>query len=992
MTGHDIATWTLREPFGRAWSTQVVEQPLTEAQQRATEGRSLIVIDESGDAAPAQASHAGVLFAAGLMPEQTHQFHLRALDADPEPQHGVAPLCHDTDGWSARTAGGAWRPLGLTWGQQPEGQTVERVESGPVRWRWRQHVAFPAGCIELSWEADIATVVVRLSVEQQGIVGGDLRLQLGGLLPHPTHAYWRPHSPAPWRGSRGSVHNRQIYAIPDSGDQLQIGPFYNWERDAASFWSAWSEIGDDLLWLAWIQPSTTFLPAGAQRLDLQVDTDRIDLTIPSQEGRRSLALALLDRQQIELGIDRSANDIDRLHASCNGVGLANLQAMCLDWAGMAQGAFPRLWLDPDQLDKTRQRMRDWDWLHERFVAHVDDELLDTHDAPDMRLSGRCIGRDDAGAYLASGDETYARRALGELSSQLADMVTELLDYGPTCDDNIGISFCRPWRSLVLNLDLILGSANVSDELRREVLQKLAAIAEVQSTDDAWPATGAGIARGNDNFHPDVISARGLAAALLDGHPRQQEWLANAVDEMAAYLDRYHLPSGMSRESATYQFVSLAYALQLHAAAARRGRSELAQLPALRRSLTYLASMQTPVDDRCGHRMLPTVGHVTVHHWCQSLQAIFGWAAQATASTDAEFSAHMARAWRRGGGFVVSLHDYFQGLIWSPPLLMLSPTLSADDTDRDLRSVVHEGFGAVLRARHDDGTEGYVTFKMGPSTGHFDQDEGSFTWYAFGQPMLADFGCQYNPNLDSHPWLHNRISIDHKADGPPRGGRLLHAELGKGVDHVRGEVQVDSLYFHGEWPERDPRHDMRHAGDPVSIPQHVWHRDLLYLHDLEIVILRDRIDGTLPTDFNLQVYADAVDAEGRAARFTGQHGVDLDVFFLAPADPRIQISAFAHQGWDETRLPHFWWRGARWTAPEGTTMSSMAEQALTLRAHAEPGQGYLAVLSARRASERPAMLTETDVGFQIEMARGRVQVAGSTVAWRSVGGQERRVEL
>lgn len=95
-------------------------------------------------------------------------------------------------------------------------------------------------------------------------------------------------------------------------------------------------------------------------------------------------------------------------------------------------------------------------------------------------------------------------------------------------------------------------------------------------------------------------------------------------------------------------------------------AQLAALPSLRRSFAFLAATQAPVDARCGHRLLPTIGHVTVHHWCQGLQAYFAWAARATAPTDPAFAARMMAAWKRGGAFAVPLHDYFHDRIWSPP--------------------------------------------------------------------------------------------------------------------------------------------------------------------------------------------------------------------------------------------------------------------------------------------------------------------------------------
>ncbi len=959
----DMLSWTIEELCGREWGPEIVWRDVP-ALDELPANLSVAVDDEHH--VPAQVDGGRVAFVADLPAGACRHY---AITASPEGSASPDLLTVDDDdtAFITNTAGAGLR---LAWGGMSSsasllglrrrdgswattaggwsGVAIERREdeilaNGPVLARLRQrfHLVGDA-TVELTWEADAASPAIRLDVEVAGQpVEGFLTLPLGEVCT-PAHAYWRPHSPSPWRGGTDGNHKRQIYHVPACADgegtrpaidQLEIGPFYNWARDAASFWTCWGQDSTDLLYVGWVRPSRTRLHGPLQRLQLRAtrDPDMVELQIPLQRGRRRLVLAVLDRNQVSITTDGSGGDIDRLHARWNGPGLDDLQRMDLQVAAHVGGGHPRLWLGKEDVAAARSRLAAWPWMQERFAAQAAKP-----------------GIDPAGAYLASGDEEWASVALTELAAQLEDMVELLLDYGPTTDGALGISLARRWRSLLINLDLVLGSATAGD--RSRILRQLAFVAEVQWTDDAWPANDSGIERGNDNFHPDVVSARGMAAAFLDGHPRQQQWLAAAVTEMGAFLDRYHTASGAGREAATYQLVSLGYALQLHVAAVRRGQEGLAELPAFRRAFEFLAATQTPVDERCGYRMLPTVGHVTVYAWCQTLQACFAWAARATAGTD--FSRRMMRAWQRGGGHVISLHDYQQNSVWTPPLLLLDHQLPGTTDDDDLReSRVHEGLGAVLRTHRADGSEGYLLAKMGDCHGHFDQDEGSFLWYAWGQPVLADFGTQYDPNFHAHPWLHNRISFDHKADAAPRRGRLVAYHLDDGFDYLCGEVRVSRQFFHGEWPDRDPDHDFRQAGDPWELEtEQVWRRHLLYLHALETVVLLDEIDGTLPTDWNLQVHADSVRTTASTAVFTGRFGIDLDVKLLRPTESDLMTSGYSHLGFDEPRGAKGWWRSARWTAAPGTQMTNMAEQALILRAHARPGQPYFAVLAARPASQ------------------------------------------
>lgn len=809
-----------------------------------------------------------------------------------------------------------------------------------------------------------------------------LMLHLGDRF-RPTHAFWRPHSPSAWRGSRvDTVYKRQVYALPRQADRIRLGPLYNWDKDAASFWCAWSETEHrDLLYLGCPRPARFYTAAAYQRVEVTT-LPTVDVRLPLQSGRTGFTLALLDRDATTVHTQGPPCDLDRLHTQLNGPGLDDYVRMALTWPGMKQ-AYPCLWITAADQPAIRARLQHWEWLREAFHAHANDRILNVQVQPDLRLDGNevpVLGQDPAGAYLATGDTTWAVRARNALRPALDRMVAALLDYGPAVDGTVGIGLARPWRALALNLDLVLGSPAFTPAARLEILRRLAFVAEVSCTDDAWPATGSGVDRGNANFHPDVVSARGLAAALLNGHPLQKVWLDQARSEMREFIRWYHRPSGMSREAATYQLCALSCALQLDAALRQRGYDSVLDEPVCKASLEFLAAVQTPPDPRCGHRLLPTVGHVTGHAWCQSLQAYFGWAARVTATSDADFSARMMAAWKRGGGFVVPLHDYLQHRIWSLPLCLLDPDLPAHDLpahdppDRPM-SRAHDGFGVVLRCVHHDRTEGYLLMKMGECSGHFDNDEGSLVWYAYGQPLLADFGCQYNPNLHAHPWLHNRISIDHCADAPPRGGRLLVLQSVPGLDYACGEVCCSALYRETEWPVRDRDFDFRQVSQkPRCMATQVWRRHLLYVHELETVILFDQITGDLPTDWNLQVLAESVRPSAQRAGFKGSFGVDLSVLLVQPEAPRLEFSALSHLGMDEPRLPQGWWRAAAWTTPPGVRATAMAEHALTLRAHAGPNQHYLAGLVAFRSKDTAPRLEPVDCqGIRVESSRGHAHV-------------------
>ncbi|MBT4496963.1 MAG: hypothetical protein HOC74_04540, partial [Gemmatimonadetes bacterium] len=191
------------------------------------------------------------------------------------------------------------------------------------------------------------------------------------------------------------------------------------------------------------------------------------------------------------------------------------------------------------------------------------------------------------------------------------------------------------------------------------------------------------------------------------------------------------------------------------------------------------------------------------------------------------------------------------------------------------------------------------------------------------------------------------------------------------------VRISRLYSETEWPVRERDFDFRQVmGEVREVEEQVWRRHVIYVHAMETVILLDQIDGDLPTDWNLQVLADSVRTTEGCALFKGQFGVDLQMTMLQPVEPKLEVAAFSHQGFDEPRLPMHWWRGAAWTAPPGIELGPMGERALTLRAHAGPGESFMAVLTAFRAGEEePQVVQRGDWAVEIRSHRGRV-VAGT----------------
>jgi len=1018
MTSHHETTaeWSVNEYLGYHWPSQRVSYALTSR----PEGHAFMVVDEAGRKIPAQVDPRNhrVYYIADLPAHARKHYDLRQVESNLQSPLAVQVSADSIEiinrhfglrlPWGSKITGPilAIRGVDRIWfggssfGPQTKVVSFHSriVATGPVFVEIKQDYALAeGGTLHFSYVIDAESPTVRITQIQSGRGDGSVVWHLGRGF-RPTRAYWRPFHPTPPRAQGEWMidgYQRQVYSVryPDQPDTVSMRLLYNWNLDESNLWAGWQvEDRRDLLFLGVIRPSETRVPPEYHPLVLYAgsapDGHYLDANIPLQEGRKVFALGILDREQTNASCPASvgpANDIDMLYARLNMPGLDDYYQMTLDWPGLADLKFPRLWMKSDELPAIRDKMRKWTWLNEAFQSHADDELFNSYESPNMHLRKEMnpLGRDLGGAYLVSGNEDYARREEESLLNQLDTEIQLFLTYGPGIEFMTGIRIARRLRTLVLNLDLLLSSSVLSASERLDVLRKLAFLAEVVCSDDGWPATGAGMNRGNPNFHSDVVSARGMIASLLGGHPCQKQWIEAAVREIDWVLYQYSFTSGCFNEAPTYQFCFISYALQMQAAVAAQGYKGLCESPQFKKALRYLAAIQTPLDERCGHRMIPTIGHVTSHGHCQSMSAYFGWAAKAYKEVDPEFSRQMMSAWQRGGRYAIPLHEFWNGMVWSLPICLLDPDLPAEEEPEFLVSKVHEGLGPVLRAAHDDGSEGYILFKCGQSRGHYDADEGSLIWYAFGKPMLIDYGTQYTP-LVSQPWMNNRISVDHKMDNL-KAGTILHSSLQMGFDFVCGQMEIDRLQAISEWPARYLEdHDANCRLPWHDVPRHLWRRYLLYIHDLETIVLLDDIQGSLPTDWSIQVLADSVRTTTNSAVFKGQLGVDLSVHFAQPADPQLLVTGFSHLGFDEPEQHHAHWRSVAWTAAPGVKIGPLGEKTVILRASAQPSRPYLAVLAAHPANEAaPKVAIAPDAAeMSIQSHRGtvRLQLSPSFDLW------------
>lgn len=256
---------------------------------------------------------------------------------------------------------------------------------------------------------------------------------------------------------------------------------------------------------------------------------------------------------------------------------------------------------------------------------------------------------------------------------------------------------------------------------------------------------------------------------------------------------------------------------------------------------------------------------------------------------------------------------------------------------DLRSRWYPGYCAILRDGQPQETwVGYRQTKY--AVDHFHADQGSFSLFARGVPLVMDWGSMYSPGMPQ-VIFHNRLAFDVQ-EGEPRpcpgdGGPGCYYQ---GLQHFPHQVEpwtAKTEYFGPGLGPQDSfgevrqvaflptadyvqgRSDISYLANepyyptealalaPVTAPHFAkcdpfsWERRLLLAkaqedQDPTWLLVRDDLLGPAPAPTcSFWIMADALTFEGNQAHATGQFGVDLDVYVAQPAAPRFGQWQFEH---------------------------------------------------------------------------------------------------
>jgi len=576
-------------------------------------------------------------------------------------------------------------------------------------------------------------------------------------------------------------------------------------------------------------------------------------------------------------------------------------------------------------------------------------------------------------YLLKGDPETGRQLVDTLLTQLRETVqtTATRDW----DHN---SYAANMARFACMADVALGVPECTPEQATRMRRYVAAIAYNCLSPDYVPPREAGYAWGTANMM-ESLRLRGalLNVCLLPNHPQGKTWRSSLAKFLIANTQAKINPAGATLEIGGYGVMGIEFAT-IPFVALSRTDTQLDMAPVLKRlraaahnRLSYLA----PYDVRGGFRAPSTIGdspYVPEY----SLPML----AAALRQADPALTRQLIWGIREGG---LKMNGWASAL----PGLLIDPDEPADVPK--LHSEFFEGSGMIMRNGFPSREETYLHLNAGAfAIGHGHNDRGGFLMYAQGAPLMVDWGSQYVPHMAA-AWLHNgMITFNHDETVRPCPGRGQEGCYYTGGGKVWTEHTVEP--FTCLEPAVDPQAENMDEGYGkatafVSLPAAdfgVFTRKFSYLSRVpymlqdvhqqfmsagpaegvwlkepftwtrraafvksptlrgpNYLVLRDDLAGDteLTPALNFWCLADRLDVDGQRATYTGQYGVDLEVYVAEPATFAPVTHRAGHTSGRDFG-PYY----------EKTFGKPFKEEQILLRIPQRPGGGYFTALVPRKA--------------------------------------------
>jgi len=530
----------------------------------------------------------------------------------------------------------------------------------------------------------------------------------------------------------------------------------------------------------------------------------------------------------------------------------------------------------------------------------------------------------------------------------------------------------------------MATPGLDPQVRARIKAYGAFIAHRSWDEDYWPEKEANVGWGSINMGTLACTGRVMAAMAMAGHPRFAAWTARSKAYLEGNLRPLISEDGAGISCPSYLGASLEPILYMALALKYGGGYDaFKDDPRLARFGQFMIDILTPPDPRSpmgsaymglplGAKLDPNaknrvnlwpLGHTSRTQTTGILDILaLGYAGvnDPLAGALRTMAARMDNP--AGGAFV--------------PAAMLC-NRATPPAAPDLRSRWYPGYGAILR----DGQprETWFAYRQTKyAVDHFQYDQGAFTLFGKGVPLMMDWGSMYSPSTDQVVY-HNRVGWDFQ-EGPRKpcpgngtdgcfyqgmtyfahthepwtskaeffgpgmspqeafGTIQRYASLPAG-DYLQGRSEIQTLSIEPHLPDTAEAK----KGDPNQLvhmepANFAWERRVLFAKargeaDPVYFLIRDDFQGRCPPPTaSYWVMASELKTAGNRAHATGQFGVDMELYVAQPSRPILGTWHFEHTNWG-------------------------GEKQLCLRVSQPDGKPFLTVLYPRRPAEpMPAFAT------------------------------------
>lgn len=520
--------------------------------------------------------------------------------------------------------------------------------------------------------------------------------------------------------------------------------------------------------------------------------------------------------------------------------------------------------------------------------------------------------DIAAWYLYSGDRLYMEqlkqgipRLCQESNQEFINWVYRSYIEGvglATSHRMVHMEFTDDWWPRLVGLDMLLGSDVLTAKERRDLLKGLAFLCLLMH-DEMWmpvnyPYYGdgsdyIGYAQGTESQKYDTWVTRALFAFLLKGHPHRDEWVEDAMATNARQMPHIINTDGAFYESPGYAMRWTGRIAPFWLAAGRAGiKGQDEWMDSAEKMFQFLGDLLSPPDPRFGRKR---VYHALGRTSCGRIDPLLLIGVDPWGKTDPAHGMHMRYLWESMGRPML---EETGGPDTSLYIMSVSMPFQVPDKS-PLVSRYWDGFGCILRSQAGSEFESNVLFKHDPFAWAFGyQNVGVVYFYGKGAPLSIAFGGYWKHKCQEIPFG-NAVQFPKNNEYPAKEGKIEeYALLGGIADYAVSRTHAKdwgrSVLFAKDFDREDPVYILVRDDVSRQMPSalHWWimSKDVQPqgLHSVGVIDPKISDEEWLSNLGNN--WKDAPKLSGQLQHFNGQCGVDVDMFIIHPASPKIVTDA------------------------------------------------------------------------------------------------------